>query len=197
MSESKTKREREKLRRIVEAAERLFCERGIAETSMDDVAEAVPVAKMTLYKYVSSKERLLDLVLDGLMERGRNDFLDMLERSPSPLEAFQRLAQYRGMDHMNGVFIRDLMRLYPEKGERVVAEQQHTITPIIEKLFFEGQQRGQFRKDLSPHVVLLFMMGLKDFVARADAMGGPLDLRTVGEQLLSILYYGIVATEQV
>ncbi|WP_309118723.1 TetR/AcrR family transcriptional regulator [Paenibacillus sp.] len=197
MSDTRTKRERQKLSAIAGAAERLFCERGIAETSMDDIAEAVPVAKMTLYKYVGSKEQLLDHVLDALLEKGEADFAEMLERSPSPLDALKALAQYRGMDHMNGIFVRDLMRLYPDKAKRIIAMQQRIVTPMMERLIFEGQQRGQLRKDLSPHVVLLFMMGLKDFVARSDAMGGPLDLHTVGEQLLSILYYGIVSPDQV
>jgi len=195
--EGKKEAKNAKLARIVETAERLFCSRGIAETSMDDVAEAVPVAKMTLYKYVGGKDQLLDLVLDALLERGKADFAEMLERSPSPLDALKALAQYRGMDHINGVFVRDLMRLHPDKAKRIIAVQQQTVTPMMERLIFEGQQSGQFRKDLSPHVVLLFLMGLKDFVARSDAMGGPLDLHTVGEQLLSILYYGIVAPEQV
>jgi len=197
VNEPKKPKEQEKRRSIVETAERLFCSRGIAETSMDDVAEAVPVSKMTLYKYVGSKDQLLDLVLDALMERGQEDFRSMLEDAPSPLDAFKAMAQYRGMDHINGAFVSDLMRLYPEKGKRIIQLQYQTVTPIMERLIFEGQQKGEIRKDLSPHVVLLFMMGLKDFVARSEAMGGPLDIRTVGEQLMSILYYGIVAPDRV
>ncbi|HZG77079.1 MAG TPA: TetR/AcrR family transcriptional regulator [Paenibacillus sp.] len=197
VGDTRTMRERAKLSAIAAAAERLFCERGIAETSMDEIAEAVPVAKMTLYKYVGSKEQLLDQVLDAMLERGKADFARMLEQASSPLEALKSLAQYRGMDHVNGVFVRDLMRLYPDKAKRIIAAQQQTITPMMERIIFEGQQLGQFRKDLSPHIVLLFFMGLKDFVARSDAMGGPLDLHTVGEQLLSILYYGIVTPDGV
>lgn len=197
MNETKRKREQARRQRIVTAAERLFYERGIAGTSMDDVAAAVPVSKMTLYKYAGSKETLLDFVLTDMLERGLRDFEAILTQSASPMDALKGLAEYRGMDDVTGVFVQDLARLYPDKAKALIHSQQQAAAPLFEKLIFEGQQRGQIRKDLSPHVVLLFVMGLKDFVTRAEGLGGPLDLRTISEQLLSILYYGIVVPDEV
>ncbi len=43
---------------IVEAAERLFLERGFGSVSMDDLAEAAGVARRTLYNQFSSKEEI-------------------------------------------------------------------------------------------------------------------------------------------
>jgi TetR/AcrR family transcriptional regulator, regulator of autoinduction and epiphytic fitness len=43
---------------IVEAAERLFLERGFGAVSMDDLAEAAGVARRTLYNQFTSKEEL-------------------------------------------------------------------------------------------------------------------------------------------
>jgi len=53
----------ERLARLVECATRVFIVQGYRRTQMADVAEALGVAKGTLYLYVESKEALFDLLL--------------------------------------------------------------------------------------------------------------------------------------
>lgn len=55
------RREREKERRreeIIDAAEKLFFDKGIEHTTMDQIAEEAELAKGTLYLYFSNKEDL-------------------------------------------------------------------------------------------------------------------------------------------
>src|SRR5262247_2866319 len=53
----------ERLTRLVECATRVFIEQGYRRTQMADIAEALGVAKGTLYLYVESKDALFDLVI--------------------------------------------------------------------------------------------------------------------------------------
>lgn len=53
----------DRLQQLVDCATQVFIERGYAHTQMADVAEAMGVAKGTLYLYVESKEALFDLVI--------------------------------------------------------------------------------------------------------------------------------------
>jgi AcrR family transcriptional regulator len=48
---------------LIEGATRVFIERGYRRTQMSDIADALGVAKGTLYLYVESKEALFDLAL--------------------------------------------------------------------------------------------------------------------------------------
>jgi AcrR family transcriptional regulator len=52
----------DRLKKLVECATGVFIERGYKRTQMADVADALGVAKGTLYLYVESKEALFDLV---------------------------------------------------------------------------------------------------------------------------------------
>jgi AcrR family transcriptional regulator len=52
----------DRLEQLVDAAATVFIEQGYARTQMADVAEALGVAKGTVYLYVESKEALFDLV---------------------------------------------------------------------------------------------------------------------------------------
>jgi AcrR family transcriptional regulator len=53
----------DRLERLVDAATRVFVEQGYRRTQMSDVADALGVAKGTVYLYVESKEALFDLVV--------------------------------------------------------------------------------------------------------------------------------------
>lgn len=59
---------------ILDAGEELFFIRGINDTSMEQIAEAVPVSKMTIYKYFQSKEGLLEAIIDRLLQVTHGDF---------------------------------------------------------------------------------------------------------------------------
>ncbi len=52
----------DRLARLVQVATGVFIDQGFQRTRMDDVAEALGVAKGTVYLYVESKEALFDLV---------------------------------------------------------------------------------------------------------------------------------------
>ncbi len=65
MSITQARREREKVERrsaIVDAAERVFAERGFGTASMDEVAVEAEFSKGLLYKYFESKEDLYEAV---------------------------------------------------------------------------------------------------------------------------------------
>jgi AcrR family transcriptional regulator len=55
--------EKERVSQLAEVAARIFIERGYRRTQVADVAEALGVAKGTLYGYVTSKEALFDLAV--------------------------------------------------------------------------------------------------------------------------------------
>jgi AcrR family transcriptional regulator len=52
----------DRLAQLVDCATRVFIEQGYRRTQMADIADALGVAKGTLYLYVASKEALFDLV---------------------------------------------------------------------------------------------------------------------------------------
>jgi AcrR family transcriptional regulator len=84
MTEGATARRRElpEVRReqILDAAARVFLDRGLAEATMADVAEAAGVAKGTVYLYFDSKSALLT----GLRARYTNQWLAQSGRLDAP-----------------------------------------------------------------------------------------------------------------
>jgi len=71
---------------IISAAKRLFLEKGIAQTTMDDIAKEADYSKSTVYAYFKSKEEIYSFIIlehfeilkDGICEalRGEPGFPD-------------------------------------------------------------------------------------------------------------------------
>ncbi|MGY5342460.1 TetR/AcrR family transcriptional regulator [Paenibacillus glucanolyticus] len=178
---------------VLEAGKRLFLEHGILQTSMEQIAEAVPVSKMTIYNYYQSKEGLLDHVVDRMIEELMSIYRDVMEQARDPLEALTIF--YRDQEkfsvHVSQKFVTDLAK-FPEQMEKLMQFNQKYVVPDFELLIFKGQQLGQIRKDISPQVLVAFMTFIKEFTARSEWYNGLGSINAVSEQLMTIMYYGII-----
>lgn len=74
---------------ILDAVNRLLSEKGYDLMTMDDVADAVGVAKGSLYKHFSSKEKLAAAVMTRLLAQT----VEVLEGMPTEWRAAKRLEE--------------------------------------------------------------------------------------------------------
>ncbi len=72
--------------RILDAAERLFYERGITATGVDALAEAADVSKRTLYNHFGSKEGVVTAYLQRREDRWQQRLAAALEGAETPTE---------------------------------------------------------------------------------------------------------------
>ncbi|RJL21728.1 TetR/AcrR family transcriptional regulator [Bailinhaonella thermotolerans] len=94
-------RERKKLRTrraLVEAALRLFSEKGYEETTVAEIAAAVDVSTRTFFSYFASKE---DVVFFDSAVRMREAIAVMRDRRPGegPIDLLMRVVKGVGADH--------------------------------------------------------------------------------------------------
>lgn len=182
---------------VLAVGKRLFLEQGILQTSMEQIAEAVPVSKMTIYNYYQSKEGLLDQVVDQMLEETWSLYREVMDRAKDPLDALALFHKERESFslHVTQQFITDLVK-FPEQMEKMMAFNREKILPEFEMMIFKGQQLGQIRKDISPHLLVAFLTFIKEFTARTEWYDGLGSSSSVGEQLMTILYHGIIQKDQ-
>jgi AcrR family transcriptional regulator len=88
---------------LVAAAARVFERRGYADATLDDIAAEAGVSKPTVYQYVSSKQRLLETIVEQAiypLREGIEQIVDSTAGAGDKLEAYVRLhvtsaARYR------------------------------------------------------------------------------------------------------
>ncbi len=80
-------------RRIVEAANRLFYERGFHRTALADIAAASQIPKGNFYFYFRTKDEILDAVVDSRCERLRARLDDWERKRPDPIDRLRRMSE--------------------------------------------------------------------------------------------------------
>src|SRR5215468_2446200 len=76
---------------IIDAATRLFSQRGFVETGIDDIGAAVGVTGPAVYRYFASKEELLGAVLDRAVQHAAGLADAARSGASSPDDALQRI----------------------------------------------------------------------------------------------------------
>ncbi len=90
------RREREKEQRraaIVSAAEELFFSRGIANTTMDEIAEKVELSKGALYLYFKSKEEMFAAIVQRGLRILSGKFAEAANRGGCGLEKLRSIGE--------------------------------------------------------------------------------------------------------
>jgi AcrR family transcriptional regulator len=156
------RKEREKEHRkeeILDAARRIFFEKGLAASTMDEIAEAAELSKGTLYLYYGSKE---DLYL-GVMMRGMQPLYEAAEQivgsNISLVEKLVRLGDsYVDFFHSN----RSTMRIFPffqnpqlqkqvsEEMRQMCVSKNQQLWEMLIGVLRKGMEEGSMRPDLNP-----------------------------------------------
>lgn len=178
------RRERERQRRreaIVDAAERIFFERGIESATMDDVAVAAELSKGTLYLYFRNKA---DLYL-AVVVRGMAILRQMFERAS--------VAHERGVDKIEAIgrAYFEFSKRYPDyfnamlhfestapvggetlDGTRECERQSADLMELCARAIRAGTEDGSIRADVHPMKTALTLYGLSTGLLQIIAIKG-------------------------
>ena len=190
----------DKRERILSAAVKVFAESGFYATRVSDVAKAAGVADGTIYLYFTSKEHLLVSLFEDRVERliafvsaelpklpqARDRLRRIIELQLGLLEGEKELAE--GMT----VILRQSTKLLKEYA----APKFMAYLEVIAHVVLEGQRRGEFRSDVSPHLIARAIFGALDGLALTWALGKADrgGLVRASTQLSDVLLRGLSAT---
>jgi AcrR family transcriptional regulator len=129
------RKRRQTRKAIAETGLRLFLENGYDETTLDEIAATVDIARRTFFSYFESKEELVLTGADtGFSEALRTAFSDVSPKM-APFEAVRaelpRLASQ--FDSKYSIAIEDLMR-----SSEALRRRRQDIWVILEQNLFEG-----------------------------------------------------------
>jgi len=164
ISSAQSRRERKKAavrEQIVASSIQLFSRHGLAEVTVDQIAEAADIGKGTIYNYFETKEDIVVAFMVDLEKKIQakvRDFALSEEPLSSILTEFVRF-QFR-LKSPYHQFVRVLMGqmfLRTEQFLPYMVEMQKAIDPPLEALFLGLQERGLIQKDvLLPELIIIF-----------------------------------------
>ncbi len=163
------RKEREKEHRreeILDAAQRVFFDKGLQSSTMDEIAEAAELSKGTLYLYYKSKEDLYLAVMIRGMDLLYEMFSQVTSKVQNPIESIRAiLGAYSRFFHQHRSYFRMFHFFQHPEFHRQVSEdmlascsQSNTrVWALGVDIIRRGVDAGLLRSDISPEEVALLL----------------------------------------
>ncbi|MBY0530784.1 MAG: TetR/AcrR family transcriptional regulator [Xanthobacteraceae bacterium] len=187
--------QRRRQNEILDAAAKVFAERGYYGASTQDIANVLGIRQASLYYYFSSKEIALELVcmkgVEGFFEAAS----EVAAKKISASEKVRGLVEAHLTPLLDRAdFVKTFLneRQYlPPASRKKVGKLSRAYERVIEKVIAEGIANGEFRKGLDPRLMTLALLGMCKSVAswlgKEDAYAVP----KVSQEYARILLGGI------
>lgn len=156
--------QRRRAPQIIEAAARVFAERGFHGATTQDIADVLGIRQASLYYYFSSKEAALELVC----LKGVEGFFEAAKAiAAGPGTASKRLSLLIDshlsplLDRGNfvKVFLNERQHL-PTESRRRIGRWSRGLERIFEEVIQEGIAKGEFRAGLDARLATLAILGM-------------------------------------
>lgn len=164
-------------RQVIDAAVRLFSEKGYDGTSLLDIADAVGLLKGSLYYYARSKEDLLFAIVEEVYAEGLSSAAELRDSDGTPTEklrrSLERAAHYM-LTHraQAAVYFHDAKAL-SEDRQALLAPQRLTFGHTLADLIRAGQRSGEFRPDVDARIASVALIGSINWLAIQDPVDAP------------------------
>ena len=161
--------QRRRAPQIIEAAARVFAERGFHGATTRAIADVLGIKQASLYYYFSSKEAALELVC----LRGVEGFFEAAKAiAARPEGARKRLALLIN-SHLSPLVDRaDFVKVFlnerqhlPTESRRRIGRWSRGLERIFEEVIKEGIANGEFRAALDPRTATLAILGMCNAVS--------------------------------
>ena len=186
---------------IMNAAEKVFAEKGFHEATISDIAKEAGVADPTIYEYFSSKEDLLFSVPAGrtLNHWKKNEeLLQYIQGATNKL----RLLIYRHIRlyELNPNYAKLVMLILKSSRNFLETEAYKNIqgsAKLIIHVLEEGVKTGEFRPDIQPYLVRAMIYGtIEHLVIRKSLTGVPEDIMSLAEDIIKYILQGIMVVNK-
>jgi AcrR family transcriptional regulator len=154
---------------IMEAAARVFAQRGFHGATTQDIADVLGIRQASLYYYFPSKEGALELVcLQGVA--GYYDVAKAIASGPGAAAhkltrlIKSHLAPLADRSDFVQVFLNERQHL-PTESRRRVGKWSRGLERVFQDVLREGVRRGEFRPDLDTRLAMLGILGMANAAA--------------------------------
>ena len=168
----------EKRASIALSAIKLFCEKGIQQTSIDEIAKSAEVAKGTIYLYFKNKEEIVFTIWDILSEQHHEFFQKNITENMS---AKEKILEYLNFNEFKeDVDKEQVLKLFQHFVSSMLIYETKLYTEYFENFFQrdydfiylylnEGVEKGEFIIDDVDNLTNIIILLLKGLLVKSKA----------------------------
>ena len=156
--------------KIIQAAIKVFAEKGFYNSRVSEIAKEANVADGTIYLYFRNKDDILISLFEEEFGQIVENMRKELEKEKDALQKIRRFAimhlsivsKQQHLAEVMGVEVRQSSKFMKEYINKPFIEYLNLIRSVV----IEGQELGLIRKDLTPGVMKRALFGALDEMAR-------------------------------
>jgi TetR/AcrR family fatty acid metabolism transcriptional regulator len=158
---------------ILDAALRVFAQKGYHTARVGDIAQEAGVAYGLLYHYFRSKDEVLDTIFRDTWEAMLGTIKSIEETGEPAREQLRKVSEvvlrtWRRNPDLVRVLVREVTRSPHVQRERDEIEQAFDA---LERIIRRGQEAGEFRDDLDPRLGAWIVYGALEELLTGWAFG--------------------------
>lgn len=150
---------------LVDAARQLFANKGVVNTTMNDIAQASQKGRRTLYTYFKNKDDIYFAVIETELAQVANKLSEISKSSENPeqklityiytrMDAIKEVVLRNG--NLNADFFLDI-----RKVERVRRKLDRKERLILSGIFQDGLEQGLFKVKDVTFTAMMFQLALR------------------------------------
>lgn len=189
------KPQKDRINNILDAATCLFCEKGYANVTVQEIADRAGLNKATLYYHMESKEELLFSIFDTICALLIRKFKEVMKKPTSPTQKLEEiihayLASLTENPQAFRVFVSEGRELRGEHQKHIHKE-CNLIIRMVEEILHEGVNKGVFRlADTS--ITALAVLGMCNWAAHWLPSHPEISVDQVSQTFFYLISQGIL-----
>lgn len=181
---------------IIDYAKENFFKAGFAHVTTDDIAADLGISKKTLYKYFSSKKKLVETVVEKFADESTRSVEKVLydRRMDFVLKIKKMMAVINEIySNITEPFARDLKKNMPAFYKEMIERRRKVTSEQFGALVREGVKKRIFRKDFNSEIVLLaYIHTMQNIIVPETITRMGLPAAEIFEMLYRIIHEGIL-----
>ncbi|MBK7158690.1 MAG: helix-turn-helix transcriptional regulator [Ignavibacteria bacterium] len=124
-----------------------FHREGFYKTSMDEISSELHISKKTIYKYFSSKEKLLEEICSGTSCDIGNRLDSIVDGKDNVVIKFVRILNFHSnfSRNISDKWLRDLSIHAPDIKKNIEKKKNERINKVVEKLLEQERKRNSLK----------------------------------------------------
>lgn len=184
--------------KLIDVARQLFTNKGIENTTMNDIAAASEKGRRTIYTYFKNKREIYNAVIERESEQLVVNLRRVMDMPLNPVERLERFINVRfdiiesstyRHNPFRSFFMRDMRRLEHVRRLAVAKEIE-----MLDRLIIEGIASGDFDPEaasrLKPMLLMIFQ-GVDFSFLRNNFDDLLIDRTTLRQQIIKFVLHGI------
>jgi AcrR family transcriptional regulator len=200
-ADGRSKKVYRRRREILDAAARIFYEKGYDATSTKDIADAAGLLKGSLYYYIDSKEDFLFEIIKESHDGALATLDRVREFQGDPLEKLAFLIR----EHLRyfvenlvttTVYFREYRVLSPDR-KAVIAAEGDVYLEFVRRLLDEGRTAGLVAEGIDVRIVSIGIVGMLNSAWMWYQPGGSRSTDEIAAEFVKVVLAGVACDEAI